>query len=164
MRPTIRKARTISRSRCARRSVRCVSACACAAPRRSSRGRRAACTDSRSRRISTVPGARWATSRSIRSHSSPGSCSRISATRSTRWPTPRCTTRSSSRTCACRLRPACRCSCCRMRSTACASSASTFRDSASRRTLKRRMCWQARCCATHARKPSKGQWRRHARA
>ena len=41
---------------------------------------------------------------------------------------------------------ACRCSCCRRRSTACASSASTCRASACRRMRKPRTCWPARCC------------------
>ena len=50
--------------------------------------------------------------------SSPASCSRTSATRSTSSPIRRSTTRSSSPTCACRPHRACRCSCCPTRSTA----------------------------------------------
>ena len=48
---------------------------------------------------------------------------------------------------ACRPPPACRCGCCRRRSTACGSSASTCRASACRPMPRRRTCWPARCCA-----------------
>jgi hypothetical protein len=58
---------------------------------------------------------------------SPASCSRTSARRCTPRPTRRCTTPSSSSTCACPPPAACRCRCCPRRSTACASSASTCR-------------------------------------
>ena len=72
--------------------------------------------------------------------------------------------RSSSPTSACRPPPACRCSCCRRRSTACASSASTCRASACRRMPRRRTCWPARCCATRAPRPRPARCRRRAPA
>ena len=51
---------------------------------------------------------------------------------------------------------ACRCSCCRRRSTACASSASTCRASACRPMPRPRTCWPARCSSTRAPRPSAG--------
>ena len=57
----------------------------------------------------------------------------------------RSTTRSSSPISACRRPPACRCSCCPTKSTACASSASTCRASACRPMPKPRMCLPAPC-------------------
>ncbi len=76
----------------------------------------------------------------------------------------RSTTPSSSSTSACRPPRACRCSCCRRRSTACASSASTCRASACRPMPRPRTCWPARCCATRATRPSRARCRRRAAA
>ena len=56
------------------------------------------------------------------------------------------------------------CNCCRARSTGCASSASTCRDSACPPTPRRRMCWPAPCSGTRAPRPSKGPYRHRAAA
>ena len=54
--------------------------------------------------------------------------------------------------------------CCRRRSTACASSASTCRASACRPMPRPRTCWPARCWNMPARKPSRARCRRRAAA
>ena len=59
---------------------------------------------------------------------------------------------------------ACRCSCCRRRSTACASSASTCRASACRRMRRPRTCWPARCCSYARTEAEQGPVQRRAAA
>ncbi len=54
--------------------------------------------------------------------------------------------------------------CCRRRSTASASSASTCRASACRPMRKPRTCWPAPCCAMRGRRPSRAPCRRRAQA
>ena len=141
------RARTTSRRACARPSARCASACACGAPRRSCRG--SACCVYGLTFTSHFYGARRTVGyvpfnseiarhrQAVRGH--PRSGARAGRSRAVRR-------RSSSPISACRPPRACRCSCCRRRSTACASSASTCRASACRPMPKPRTCWPARCC------------------
>ena len=94
--------------------------------------------------------------RSTRKRWSPASCSRTFARRCSSSPIPTNTTRSSSSIFACRPPPACRCGCCRRKSTACASSASTCRASACRPMPRPRTCSPARCCAYARREAEQG--------